>query len=176
MTTTRMDRSAERLVREHFSDVHRWVRHVLGPDPDLEDVVQEVLIVAYRKWPSYRGDAKVTTWLYGIVRNVVRNHRRKTKLRKIFFAGDTHHVDRVRSSELPTDEAIERRQRERMVYEVLDGLRDADRTVLILFEIEGLSGEAIAERLDVQRSTVFVRLHRARRRFLERMKKLEARS
>jgi RNA polymerase sigma-70 factor, ECF subfamily len=163
------------LYRRHFQDVCRWVSYLMGPVPEVEDVVQEVFVIACRRLDSFRGDAKPSTWLYGIARNLVRNHRRRMKLRKLFLAGDTEDVERVAAQDPSPADEVERREREQLVYRVLDGMKEKYRTVLILFELEGLDGKEIAERLQIKEATVWVQLHRARKLFLERMEKLEKR-
>jgi RNA polymerase sigma-70 factor (ECF subfamily) len=70
---------------------------------------------------------------------------------------------------------LEERERVLLLYRVLDGLGEAYRTTFILFELEGLSGERIAEVTGVRLGTVWVRLTRARRIFIERMRRLEKR-
>jgi RNA polymerase sigma-70 factor (ECF subfamily) len=149
------------------------VAHLAGPGPEVEDLVQEVFIIACRRLESFRGDAKASTWLYGIARNVVRNHRRLARLRKLLPFSDTHREEEIPSETPAADHEIERRERERLVYEILDGMSEKYRTVLILFELEGLAGRAIAERIGLEESTVFVQLHRARKQFLERLQKIE---
>jgi RNA polymerase sigma-70 factor (ECF subfamily) len=163
------------LYRRHFQDVCRWVSYLMGPVPEVEDLVQEVFVVACKRLGTFRGDAKPSTWLYGIARNVVRNHRRRTKLRKFFLAGDTDDIERAPAREPTPLEEAERREREALVYRVLDGMKEKYRTVLILFELEGLDGKEIADRLQLKEATVWVQLHRARKLFLERLTQLEKR-
>src|SRR5206468_229623 len=57
-----------------------WARRLLGPGGDVEDAMQEVFLVAYRRLPEYRGDAKITTWLHEITFRVTQNQRRKLRL------------------------------------------------------------------------------------------------
>src|SRR6185436_1837667 len=70
------------LYREHAGVVARWARHLAGPSIDTEDLVQEIFLVARRRLPEFRGDAKVTTWLYAITVRVVRTARRQDRLRR----------------------------------------------------------------------------------------------
>jgi RNA polymerase sigma-70 factor, ECF subfamily len=163
------------LYRRHFQDVCRWVSYLMGPGPEVEDLVQEVFVIACRRLDSFRGEAKPSTWLYGIARNVVRNHRRRMKIRKFFLAGDTEDIERAAAREPTPLEEVERREREELVYRVLDGMKEKYRVVLIMFELEELDGKEIAERLQIKEATVWVQLHRARKSFLERMQKLEKR-
>ena len=70
-------------------------------------------------------------------------------------------------------EALESRERQALVYRVLDRLPDKQRTVLILFEMDGLSGEEIASLLDAKVSTIWVWLHRARASFRRELARLD---
>jgi RNA polymerase sigma-70 factor (ECF subfamily) len=70
---------------------------------------------------------------------------------------------------------LELRERVVFFYRILDGLGEAYRTTFILFELEGLSGERIAEITGARTGTVWVRLARARRAFIERMRRFEER-
>jgi RNA polymerase sigma factor (sigma-70 family) len=68
---------------------------------------------------------------------------------------------------------LEARERTRVMYRLLDDLDEHQRTTFILFELEGLSGNQIAEITGARVATVWVRLSRARRKFLERMRRWE---
>ena len=68
---------------------------------------------------------------------------------------------------------LEMRERVLVFYRILDGVGEVYRTTFILFEMEGLSGERIAEITGTRLGTVWVRLTRARRIFVERMRRLE---
>jgi RNA polymerase sigma-70 factor (ECF subfamily) len=82
---------------------------------------------------------------------------------------------RLSNGEAATDPVarLEGRERLLLVYRILDGLGEAHRTIFILFELEGLSGERIAEITGTRLGTVWVRLTRARRAFIERMREVE---
>ena len=64
------------LYRQHADAVAIWVRRLGGPELDIEDCVHEVFLVAQRRLGEWRGDAKVTTWLYEIAFRVVQDRRR----------------------------------------------------------------------------------------------------
>src|SRR6266404_2479783 len=59
------------VFRQHAAAVARWVAALGGPLLDVEDTVQEVFMVAHRRLSEFRGDAKVSTWLFQITRRVV---------------------------------------------------------------------------------------------------------
>jgi len=160
------------LYRAQVDRVARWVARLVGPSPAVDDLVQDVFVRVQRLLPSFRGDAKVTTWLYRITENVVRNHRRKERLRRLLGV----QADAAASAAHPPPlEALERREASRLVYRILDALRERDRNLLILFELEQLSGEEIAELTGMTIGAVWVGLHRARAKFLSVFEKLERR-
>ncbi|MCC7384527.1 MAG: sigma-70 family RNA polymerase sigma factor [Deltaproteobacteria bacterium] len=156
----------EALYRAHAPAVARWVARLGGPGVDLEDVVQEVFLIAGVKLSGFRGDAKVTTWLYRITSNVVRHQRRRARVRRWLSLGEVDEGALTSSAPTPI-EGLERRRAERQLYRLLDRLPEKYRTVLILHELEQLSGPEIAELTRVAPSTVWVRLHRARARLAE---------
>src|SRR5437879_2718197 len=74
------------LYREHAPTVARWAARLGGPWVEVEDVLQEVFVVAHRQLPSFRGDSRVSTWLFAITRNVVRQKRERERVRRVLFA------------------------------------------------------------------------------------------
>ncbi len=152
------------VYREHAETVSRWVRRLVGSESESEDVLHDVFLVVQRKLPGFRGEAQLTTWLYAITVRVVQDRRRRGRWRQWLPFGATA------EDELPTEtpnplQALESQQAAELTYRLLDGLRENDRTVLILFELEGLSAEQIATVTGTSRTNVWVRLHRARNRF-----------
>ena len=155
------------LYREHARTVARWVAHLGGPSVDVDDLVHEIFLIAQRRLPEFRGDAKVTTWLYRITARVVSSRRRRDRARRWMsnvWRGDVEHAT-TPSAVTPVEE-LERQEARATVYRALDGLGEKYRSLLILFELEGLSGEEITVLTGIKLSTVWVRLHRARALFL----------
>jgi RNA polymerase sigma-70 factor (ECF subfamily) len=150
-----------RAYREHAADVSRWARRLGGPGVDAEDVLHEVFVVAQRRLPEFRGEAKISTWLYAITLRVVQEARRKARWRRWL------HLAPPSPGPPPATplEAFESRRASEVTYRLLDQLPEAERGALILFELEGLSGEQIAALTGEAVGTIWVRLHRARARF-----------
>jgi RNA polymerase sigma-70 factor (ECF subfamily) len=164
------------VYRAHAAEVARWAAHLGRPWIDVEDVVQEVFIVVRRRLDEFRGDAKLTTWLYRITAKIVSDARRKERFRSWLRRSRRGELEDALTSALPTPaEAIERDQSRAIVYTILDRLPPKYRTVLVLFEIEGHSGEDVAAMTGVKVATVWVHLHRARALFLAEMDALEGR-
>jgi RNA polymerase sigma-70 factor (ECF subfamily) len=157
------------LYRLYAKSVARWAYLLGGPRIDPEDVMQEVFIVAHKQLPRLENQAHLSAWLYRVTANVVRNRRRKNHARDLirealsFGASDE-------SGPSPAEHA-ERQQTHALVYGILDQMKEKYRTVLIMFELEGMSGEEIAKTLEVKLPTLWVWLHRARQDFLARLQK-----
>ena len=155
------------IYRAHAGTVARWVAKLVGPNADVEDLVHEVFLVVRRRLPEFRGNAKVTTWLYRITERVARQKRRRDRLHRWFSRERQLEIEHATSpTRLTPVEVLERRQSTEVCYRILDRMPEKYRTVLILFELEEMSGEEIASLTGVKPSTVWVHLHRARARFL----------
>jgi RNA polymerase sigma-70 factor (ECF subfamily) len=155
----------ETIYRAYAPDVSRWARRLRGPGGDVDDLVHEVFLVAQRRLPEFRGEARVGTWLYAITVRVVQGQRRRERWLRWLRLGQLQPPE---PSSLPSPlEALESRQATELTYQLLDKLSEAERSALILFELEGLSGQEIATLTGEPVATIFVRLHRARRRFRE---------
>ncbi len=164
-----------RIYRDHVQTVVRWVGRLAGPSysaRDVEDLVQEIFLRVHERLSSFRGDAQMTTWLYAIAENVVLMRRRKDRIRRFFgFSGDPATLDPASLKPTPLED-LERRQSAKLLYRALDSIADKYRTVFILFELEGLSGEQIALLEKVSPVTVRVRLGRARAQLIQEIERI----
>jgi RNA polymerase sigma-70 factor (ECF subfamily) len=163
----------EAVYRAHAQRVARWAARLAGPTLDVDDLVQEVFLIVQRELRTFRGDARLTTWLFRITENVVRHRRRKDRVRRWLMGSPAEVAGRLPSPRPTPLESLEQRQATELVYRALDGLPEKYRTVLVLFELEELGGDEIAALLGLKLATVWVQLHRARARFLSRLEELE---
>ena len=131
------------------------------PDIDADDIVQEVFIIASKRLGGFRGEAKLSTWLFRITDRVVRNHRRCWRVRRVLTRLTSRHSEQLPAADGDPGEALSSGDG-RCGCRVLDALPDRHRRLLILFELEGLSAEEIGLLLGVRLRTVRVQLHRAR--------------
>lgn len=151
------------IFRIHRQDVARLVYRMLGPSPDVDDVVQDVFLHVFRSLPSFRGDARFSTWLYRLTVNVTRMHLRRARSRPRFTD--------VEIPEAPADDArddspealVSRAERVRTLYRLLDGLSEKKREVIVLHDFEGVAAKDIAELVQVPVLTVRTRLFYARK-------------
>jgi len=162
---TAHDELYHRFRRQVAANLYR----VLGDRTDLDDLVQEVFVIAFRGLERFRGDARLSTWIYRICVNVAlgRIRTRKRKPPAIGVADlDAAAIDPslIERPETP-ERSLERRQDQARVYAALEMLAPKKRIVLYLHEIEGLDLKEIAYLVDSNPVTVRTRLFYARREF-----------
>jgi RNA polymerase sigma-70 factor (ECF subfamily) len=145
---------------ENLEFVWRNFGHMLGFDSIVDDVVQEVFMVALRRLPEFEGRSSARTWLYGILRRVVSDHRRAIQRRKV---RDSVDLDEIATRDSGPHRTAEKAERLQILYEMLDKLDENKREVFILAEIERMSAPQIAEAIGINATTVHARLRDARR-------------
>lgn len=154
------------LVRANYEPVFRLVYSIVRNEHDARDVCQEVWIAAWRAIGSFRGDAKLTTWLHPIATRRAIDHLRGRKrwvARFLpFLSSDGMEAPGADASPDPR-EAAEATERTARFERAIASLPPKHRAVLALREIEGLSYEEIAETMKLRPGTVMSRLHNARR-------------
>jgi RNA polymerase sigma-70 factor (ECF subfamily) len=163
-------------VRRHIYGNKDYLRSVLRryteTDETARDLLQETFFQALRSLPNFRGESKLTTWLYSIAKNVALARYRKDKRRspleeETLTHVAAHHTERSTdpSGESPTwDPSAEavRSEETALVQDALEELSENYREVIELRDLKELSTEETAERLGLTRVNVRVRLHRAR--------------
>lgn len=164
------DDAYEYLVRTYSGRMLVVARRFLGQDHDAQDAVQDAFLSAFKAIPDFEGNSKLSTWLHRIVVNacLMKIRTRKRKPEKPVedllpnFVADGHR-DRVEPTWAITyDTAVQSRETRDLVRQQIDQLPESYRTVLLLRDIEQLSTEEAAARLNLSVSAVKTRLHRAR--------------
>jgi RNA polymerase sigma-70 factor (ECF subfamily) len=167
-------RAHERVAHDEF--YHRFRRQVagnlyrvLGDRGDLDDLVQEVFVIAFRGLERFRGDARLSTWLYRICVNValgrIRSRKRRPPPIGVVDLDATVNADPNSERPETPQQSLERRRDQETVYRALEHLAPKKRIVLYLHEIEGLDLKEIAYLVDSNPVTVRTRLFYARREF-----------
>ena len=156
------------LYGTHFRFVHRVAQSLGTPGEELEDVCQDVFVVAFKKLSAFR-EGQIRTWLYRIAANVVSSRHRRRRLERALhsFLGTAPAAEHAPGA----DRAVETRQAGELVSRALERMAPLKREVFVLYEIEGLSGAEIAELVGCPPETVRTRLFHARKefeRFVER--------
>jgi len=164
------DRAAQdELYQRYRRPIANNLYRVLGDHSELDDLVQEVFVIAFRGLERFRGDARLSTWIYRICVNVALGRIRTRKRRPAAYgAADLDAVPSDPSlTERPEtpEKTLERRQDRARVYRALQRLAPKKQIVLYLHEIEGLDLKEIAYLVDSNPVTVRTRLFYARREF-----------
>jgi RNA polymerase sigma-70 factor (ECF subfamily) len=166
----------EELLRRHQHRVFAVAGGILRRREDVEDIAQQVFVKAYFSLKRFDQRAAFSTWLYKITVNECWDLLRKKKVRPLVYESDLSEeqakqviaAEGKNSSGPDISERLEARQR---VENLLEGLDERDRLMLILKEVEGFAVEEIAQVLDLNANTVKVRLFRARRRIVNKVRK-----
>jgi len=141
---------------------------------DLEDMLQEVFVVVHRRLHTFRPDVPITGWLFGICTRVASGYRRRSYVRRERSIDDEVENERCADTADP-EEVAETRQARAQLETLLDELDVEKRAVFVMFEIEELECEEIAEILGVPVGTVYSRLHSARKAFDKAVARMKAR-
>jgi RNA polymerase sigma-70 factor (ECF subfamily) len=176
------DPRVEALFKEFAPKIYALARR-FGLDADeAEDGVQEVFVKVQRRIATFRGEAALSTWLYQVAVNALRDHRRRQQrlARPLpFLAAAPGETDaepaeqRIAASGLtPIDDAA-RLERKRIVRAALDSLPAPFRDVLVLRELEGWSYRDIARVLELPQGTVESRIFRARERLAAELRRVQ---
>jgi RNA polymerase sigma-70 factor (ECF subfamily) len=172
------DREAPRLDvlsihGAHADFVWRSLQRMGVRDADLEDQMQEVFVVVHNRIGSFDGSSRMTTWLFGIALRVAAAYRRRSHRRREQVVADVPEPE-LPAEDSPEDAAIARQARARLL-EVLDLMDLEKRAIFVMFELEELSCDAIAETLGIPVGTVHSRLNTARKDFQAALKRFTAR-
>ena len=159
----------ETLVLEYEKNVYNIALRMTGNSEDAADMTQEAFIKAYNSLQSFRGDSKVSVWLYRIVSNVCldflrsKNRRPTVSLSVEDDDGEDAQLDVADESQSP-ELLLDRKLTRDSVRRGLDSLPPDYRQILLLREIQGLSYDEIAQALSLEVGTVKSRIFRARKR------------
>ena len=162
-------RAFEELVISHQHRVFGVALRMLDNAAEAEEVAQEAFLRAHRSLAEFRGDAKLSTWLYAIVSRLCLN-RLTSADRRVSRPGDEV-LFRVADEGASPEARAESGELEAALHRAIADLPDERRVVVILRDLEGLAYEEIAQALGLELGTVRSRLHRARMDLKEKMER-----
>ena len=151
------------LVREHQDEVYTLARRLVR-DPHLAaDIAQETLIRAWKALPKFRGDSKLSTWLYRITVNTAWTHKQRAKRHRAVPIEEHNEIPAPEGPSTPeiAGEILELRGRLRTA---IHRLPESQRQVVVMKDIYGWSHAEIADATGITVTAAKVRLHRARAR------------
>ncbi len=151
----------EEIVEKYSDFVYNVAFRMMGKPEDAEDVAQDAFISAYRALDRFRGDARVTTWLYRITVNAALMKLRKEKRARTLTQTGLEDVDLPDWGATPEQSAVTSELGEKL-QEGISMLQPELRGAVILRDVEGLSNAEAAEALEITVSSLKSRLHRGR--------------
>ena len=165
-----------RFIRQYQAGIFGIAYGITLDREESLDIVQEVFFKVFQSIHTFRGESRLSTWLYRITINQCMNWKRKwrRKLRWRQPADEENSIDAL--SETATDgshpEALyQEKEHRKIIFDALNGLPEGTRAVFVLKEWEGLSYEEISEALKIKKGTVSSRLFNARQQLKKALRK-----
>jgi len=146
------------LYTEHGARLRQTLAR-LAPTLDADDLLHETFLIALEKSNELNRAQQPHAWLFGIAVKLAATRRRTARLRRFFGLEEVAELAVV---DAPS-RTVEQRDAQRRVQQALEALTEAKREVFVLFELQGLGGEAIAEACGIPIKTVWTRLFHARK-------------
>jgi RNA polymerase sigma-70 factor, ECF subfamily len=174
----RDERAFQELVNESGDRVFNLVLRMVGDRAEAEDIAQEVYVTVWKSIDTYRGEAKLSTWLLRIAANHAKN-RIKYLARRATDKGGLDEAPEAAMADLgkapaqahvsSPEAALEAAERGTALEQAIASLDEDHRLVLVLRDIEELAYEEICEITGLPEGTVKSRIHRARLALKERL-------
>jgi len=160
--------------------IHRYLMRLVG-EGEAEDLTQEVFAKVAQALENFRGESKLSTWLYRIATNAALDRLRSPAFRRnaqIDFTDDSIETDEIEIEDrdawtgektLPVEQQFVRKEMNECIRDFIERLPENYRAVLVLSEVEELSNKEISDILGITLDTVKIRLHRAKRKLREEL-------
>ncbi len=164
------------LVRGYQDRVFNLTYRMLGNRQEAEDLAQEIFVSLHGALDGFRGESRLSTWIFRVTRNHClnrlkylsrRDHGRSSELSQVPEAAFSPEDD------IRPDDAIAAKERRALVRKAIEVLDEEHRLLVVLRDIEGLSYDEIAQITEQPEGTVKSRLHRARLALAQALAKAE---
>ena len=160
----------DKLYRDHVDLVYRYAYRRCGDMESANDLVQETFLNAFRGMNAFRGDARVSTWLYTIASRAAMRLRRKRKgaperelsLEEFIPTSDGEFRLQIPIEGLTPEQALENKELREALDQAINKLPKKYRIALVLRDMEGLSAKEVSGIMGLSERAVKSRLHRAR--------------
>lgn len=153
-----------RLIDEHQGIIHKICRVYADREDDRKDLFQEILLNAWKSFPSYEYRAKFSTWLYRVALNTALMGLRRRRPETV----DVHDLAEHLSAPAEPD-----REDIRILYRTIESLPTADRAIILLY-LEDLSYQDISDITGLSENHVGVKINRIKKKLAESMEHVHA--
>jgi RNA polymerase sigma-70 factor (ECF subfamily) len=166
----RSSEAFDKLYREHVDLVYRYAHRLCGEAESAKDLVQETFLNAYRGLTRFRGDAKISTWLYTIASRACLRMRRKRKgaperelsLEEFIPSSEGESRLQIPIEGVTPEQALENKELREALDQAINKLPNKYRMALVLRDMEGLSAGEAGAVMGLSERALKSRLHRAR--------------
>lgn len=163
------DRSAfDLLVSKHEKRAYQYAFRLTSNQDDASDIVADAFVRVYNALQNFKGNSAFTTWLFRILTNCYLDQRKKEKNKQHLSLEGTMQTEtgemerQIEDESDGPEEKLERNAREESIRNAIRQLPDYQQAMLVMYHVENLSYEEMAESLDLPLGTVKSRLNRAR--------------
>ena len=176
LKNTDLDSEAfQKIFEENKGLIYALSFRLLGNRQEAENLTQEVFLNAFKAYSSFRGESKVSTWLYRIAVNQINRELRGKKLKKFlsldFLSAESDReptIEPAHPRNCPPAE-LEKKEIQRTVQRLIGSLPERQRTAITLQYYEGLAYEEIASAMEISHSSVESLLFRAKQNLEKRL-------
>ena len=155
-----------KLVDKYKNYAYTIALKIVENRPEAEEAAQDAFIKAFHYLKGFNRQAKFSTWLYRIVFNTAISYKRKNKQQ--FQSIENSIVE----YSVKADSEIEKEDKQIFVSQAMNKLNEADKLAIQLYYIKEFSLEEVAEMMGQNENTIKVRIHRARQRLADELKKI----
>ncbi len=161
MTNKKIKEQFETIFEENIGIILKISRAFARTTYDRDDLINDIALELWKSFPRFKGNSKLSTWIYRVALNTSMNYKRKKKKNLVFF------------SEIKQSESIARMVEEEedlntdILYKCIDELNELNKAIIILY-LDGNSHDEIAEITGISKSNVGTRIGRIK----EQIKKI----
>ena len=178
----RDERAFREMVEEHQDRIYNLLYRMIGSKEEAEELAQDVFVTVFKTIDQFRGESKLSTWLYRVAANHCKNRIKYLSRRHDRDTGELDEIaeraavaqggEPIGAAQIRSPErALEGAETERLVQAAIAELDEEQRLVVILRDIEELAYEEIVAITGLPEGTVKSRLHRARLALKEKLAK-----
>jgi RNA polymerase sigma-70 factor (ECF subfamily) len=162
------ERDFSNIYKEYYPKISHYLTRLVG-DTEAEDVAQVVFEKVSNNLPNFKGESKISTWIFRIATNAALDRLKSSSYKRTSSGSQSpvplqtvENLDLMFNKPTSPDQKVIRDEMSECVREFVDRLQTDYRTVLILNELEGFTNKEIADILQISLDTAKIRLHRAR--------------
>jgi len=164
-----LQKDFKHIIDTHYGILYKIGRAYTDNEADLDDLFQEMLIQLWKAFPSFKGQAKLSTWIYRVVLNTALTFKRnqKRQVRTTTVDQSLHAIAYETSNYEELEQ--ERTDRANLLYSCINQLKKDDRAIILL-HLEENTYEEIAEIIGIEANNVGVKIYRIKKRLFNLLK------